>query len=77
MAVMCCSLPPVADAPDAGDELAQLVDFKWLMAPHGLRIDLPRIIRDRIYARQCLDRARVTRSALVQRMAERVLPPLC
>jgi hypothetical protein len=77
MAVMSCSLPPVANAPDADDELARLADFKWLMAPHGLWIDLPRIIRDRIYARQCLDRARQTPSELVRRLADRVLVPLC
>lgn len=78
MAVMSCVLPQrCEEREEADDELARLVDFKWLMAPHGLWVDLPRIIRDRIYARQCLDKARVTPSALVRRMAERVLPPLC
>jgi len=78
MAVMHCVLPlRCEEREQADDELAQLVDFKWLMAPHGLWVDLPRIIRDRIYARQCLERARHTPSALVQRRAEQVLPPLC
>lgn len=78
MAQMSCVLPQRCEERGAAhDELAQLVDFKWLMAPHGLWIDLPLIIRDRIYARQCLDRARRTPSELVRRLAERVLPPLC
>jgi hypothetical protein len=78
MAVMSCVLPLRCEERDeADDELARLADFKWLMVPHGLRIDLPRVIRDRCYARQCLEQARLTPSALVRRAAERVLPPLC
>lgn len=78
MAVMTCVLSPRCEEREsADDELAQLADFKWLMVPHGLRIDLPRVIRDRFYARECLERARHTPSALVRRAAERVLPPLC
>jgi hypothetical protein len=78
MAVMSSLLPlRCEERVDADDELARLADFKWLMVPHGLRIDLPRLIRDRIYARQCLDAARATPSALVRKRAEQVLPPLC
>lgn len=72
MAVM-----PSVLSPECDDELAQLVDFKWLIAPHGFWIDLPRIVHDRLYARQCLDSARLTPSELVRRTAERVLPRLC
>lgn len=78
MAVMSCVLPlRCEERVDADDELAQLADFKWLMVPHGLRIDLPRIIRDRLYARQCLERARHVPSSLVRKRAEQVLLPLC
>lgn len=78
MAVMSCVLPlRCEERVDADDELARLADFKWLMLPHGVRIDLPRIIRDRLYARRCLDTARTLPSSLVRRRAEQVLPPLC
>lgn len=78
MALVSCAMPQRGETRGAADdELARLVDFKWVMAPHGLWIDLPRIIRDRVYARQCLERARRTPSELVRRLAERVLPPLC
>lgn len=77
MAVMSSVLSPRCKAQEADDELAQLVDFKWLIAPHGFWIDLPRIVRDRLYARECLASARLTPSELVRRTAERVLPRLC
>lgn len=73
MARVHCILSPIQPA----SELDDLADFMALIAAHGMRLDLPRLIRDRVYARHCLDEARHTPSALVQRCAEQVLVPLC
>ncbi len=35
---------------EAGAALLVEVDFKWLMAGQGLRIDLPRFRKDAVYA---------------------------
>jgi hypothetical protein len=48
------------------DTLLDLVDFKWLMAGHGWRVDLTRLQRDEAYMRECLARALQTRCALLQ-----------
>lgn len=52
----------------AGDDaLLKLVDFKWLMAGVGWRVDLTRLQHDSAYTRQCLERALKSESALLRR----------
>jgi len=48
------SAPSATSAIAAGAELVDFVDFKWLMAGEGHRIDLDRLRDDRAYAGGCL-----------------------
>lgn len=68
--------PPDGASPEVPDLLA-LADLKWLMSAYVVRIDIQRLLRDRAYARRCLDEARATPSEVVRRHADRVLAPLC
>lgn len=42
--------------PHAGhdDMIWRLVAFKWLMVGEGLHLDVPRLRKDEVYARECL-----------------------
>lgn len=53
---LCADTPltPAADGDDSGASVLPLVDFKWLMAGEGHRIDVSRLQRDRAYARGCI-----------------------
>ena len=35
-------------------DLWRWADLKWLLAAHGLWVDLPRVQRDRAYALECI-----------------------
>ncbi|WP_088287155.1 hypothetical protein [Ideonella sp. A 288] len=54
-------------------QLVDFVDFKWLMASEGHRIDVARLQRDADYGRQCLVLALATRSTVLHRLAQRLL----
>jgi hypothetical protein len=57
------------------DSFVSLVDFKWLMAGIGWRVDLGRLHRDAAYAAECVDRGLASDvPVLRQRSAE--LQPL-
>jgi|SoiMethySBSTD1v2_1073268.scaffolds.fasta_scaffold337198_2 hypothetical protein len=47
----------IAPVPLSQDEVfVDLVSFKWLMAGLGWRVDLTRMRRDAVYARECAAR---------------------
>lgn len=64
--------PASPDAAGHGEALLQYVDFKWLMAGEGHRIDLTRLQADRAYARGCLALARASTCATLREAAERL-----
>lgn len=57
-------------------DLVEMVELKWLMAGHGLWLDVPRLCRDQAYARCTLDAAQGLPSDLIRRIAQRILTPL-
>jgi len=61
-------LPHAAAAP----ELIEFVDFKWLMAGEGHRVDLDRLQCEPAYIRGCLALAGGSTSATLRRAAERL-----
>ena len=63
---------PAASALGAAPELLDLVDFKWLMAGEGHRIDLDRLRGDSPYIRVCLALAAGSRSATLRQAAQRL-----
>jgi hypothetical protein len=63
------SLPSAAAVP----ELIDLVDFKWLMATEGHRVDLDRLQSDRAYARGCIALAAGSGSQWLRHAAQRLL----
>ena len=64
---------PTSTGPaDPGAELLQFVDFKWLMAGEGHRIDVARLQADLAYARGCLALARSSTCAPLREAAERL-----
>jgi hypothetical protein len=48
------------------------VDFKWLMASVGHRVDAQRMQRDDAYARQCLALARTSTLQVLRELSERL-----
>ena len=72
--------PAASPLPGAGapPELLDLVDFKWLMAGEGHRIDLDRLQGDGPYIRGCLALAAGSRSSTLrvaaQRLSRQLLP---
>ena len=50
----------------ADDGLLTMVDFKWLMAGLGWRIDLTRMRRDAAYLGECAQRGLASESALLR-----------
>jgi hypothetical protein len=50
----------------ADDGLLTMVDFKWLMAGLGWRVDLTRMRRDAAYLGECAQRGLVSGSALLR-----------
>ena len=63
---------PAASAQAGPPELLDLVDFKWLMAGAGHRIDLDRLRGDSPYLRGCLALAAGSRSATLRQAAQRL-----
>ena len=63
---------PAASAQGAAPELLDLVDFKWLMAGEGHRIDLDRLRGDSPYIRGCLALAAGSGSATLRQAAQRL-----
>ena len=63
---------PAASAQGAPPELLELVDFKWLMAGEGHRVDLDRLRADSPYIRGCLALAAGSRSATLRQAAQRL-----
>lgn len=54
-------------------QLVDFVDFKWLMASQGHRVDAQRMQSDPDYAMQCLALAHGSTSKLLCSVAERLL----
>ena len=54
-------------------QLVDFVDFKWLLANEGHRVDVPRMQCDPSYAQRCLALALDSHSALLHRCARKLL----
>lgn len=52
--------------------LLDWVDFKWLMATQGCRVDVDRLQCDRDYAEHCVALALASPSGLLRRLAARL-----
>lgn len=63
---------PVTHAPD----LLAWIDFKWLMAAEGRRVNLDRLQADPGYARACLSLGAASGSAPLRDRARRLLASL-
>jgi hypothetical protein len=63
---------PAPSSEGEAPELLACVDFKWLMAGEGHRIDLTRLQRDRAYARGCLALAAGSGCAALRDAARRL-----
>ena len=66
------TLPVHCVPPDGGAELLDFVDFTWLMAGEGHRIDLDRLRDDHAYASGCLALARGSTSATLRAAGTRL-----
>lgn len=53
-------------------ELADIIDFKWLLAGDGVHVHVERLQSDLDYARDCLDRASASRREAVRAAAKRL-----
>lgn len=53
-------------------ELVDIVDFKWLMASDGLRVNVERLQTDRDYAAECFARASLSRCEPLRHAALRL-----
>ena len=65
-----------ADTLTRDDLFLHLVDFKWLMAGLGWRVDLTRIRRDTSYAGECARRGLSTDSAVLRQRSQQLLAML-
>ena len=63
---------PVAAAASGVPELIEFVDFKWLMAGEGHRINLDRLRAEPAYTRGCLALAGGSSSATLRRAGARL-----
>jgi len=59
--------------PEGRDRFLNLVDFKWLMAGMGWRVDLSRLQSDEAYIDECLQRALKSDSELLRRCSAEML----
>jgi hypothetical protein len=57
----------------ADDGLLTMVDFKWLMAGLGWRVDLTRMGRDARYLHECAQRGLASESALLRERSVELL----
>ncbi|HEV7912670.1 MAG TPA: hypothetical protein VGP22_02795 [Albitalea sp.] len=62
-----------ADTLARDDRFLDLVDFKWLMACVGRRVDLPRLQRDTAYAGECALQGLTTDSEFLRRRSRELL----
>jgi hypothetical protein len=58
---------------EGNDRFLNLVDFKWLMAGVGWRVDLSRLQSDRAYMDECLQRALRSESELLRKRSIELL----
>jgi hypothetical protein len=49
--------------------LVEIIELKWLLAGHGIRLHVERLQNDREYAREVLDRAAGTPNAALREAA--------
>lgn len=61
------------EGPEGDDNFLKLVDFKWLMAGVGWRVDLSRLQSDKAYADKCLQRALESGSELLRKCCVELL----
>ncbi len=52
--------------------LAEIIEFKWLLAGEGVRVHVERLQNDTGYARACLARADASSRETVRRLAQRL-----
>jgi hypothetical protein len=52
--------------------LVEIIELKWLLAAHGLRIHVEQLQHDPEYARHTLDRAAATASPVLREVAARL-----
>jgi hypothetical protein len=52
--------------------LVEIIELKWLLAGHGIRLHVERLQSDREYARGLLDQAAGTADSAVRAAAERL-----
>jgi hypothetical protein len=69
-------LLPAQPSATVASDLVSLVDLKWLMAGHGLWVDIPRLMHDRVYVQHTFDTAQGLPSELIRLSARRSLTPL-
>jgi len=63
----------ITEASDPAPELLAFVDFKWLMAGEGHRIDLDRLQIEPDYAHACLALAAGSTSVTLRQAAQRLV----
>lgn len=63
---------PITETSDSPPGLLAFVDFKWLMAGEGHRVDLDRLQQEPVYARACLALAAGSASATLRQAAQRL-----
>jgi len=52
--------------------LADVIEFKWLLAGEGVRVHVERLQNDSDYARECLARADASSRETVRKLAQRL-----
>lgn len=57
--------------PDAID-LAEIIEFKWLLVGEGVHVHVERLQRDPVYARECLARGDAAPRELVRKASARL-----
>lgn len=70
----------IPSIPDASHEpalsnaqfLVEIIELKWLLAGHGIRLHVERLQSDREYARRVLGQALTTPNAALRTAAERL-----
>jgi hypothetical protein len=62
----------LAHPPADSSVLLEIVELKWLLAEHGLRIHVEQLLQDREYARRTLDCAATTVNPVLCEVAARL-----
>lgn len=58
--------------PTAASCLVEIIELKWLLAGHGVKVHVERMQTDREYAKDTLDRAAATPNAALREAAARL-----